>query len=132
MLDLEVYYVQGISNGSLTIAQMAGMSVQADSTTWPLPAQVINVRTKPGSKVGSVYLIWKAVAKRKGYMVERLIELPDEHGGKKTFWQTAYTGGKISCTIEGLVSRALYVFRVTAFNTKGNGPSSPEVQGSAA
>jgi len=130
-LDLQVLYVQRISGGDATIAAMAGMSVKSEPKKWPLPEKVLGLRVSAGEFVGSVYLLWKRPAYKRGYRVEMEVEEKNEKGETTTRWDTVYVGGKYSVTLKNLESGRLYTFRVLAYNTKGDGPVSDAVKGRA-
>ena len=127
MMDLQVLYVQTISQGNEVLAEKAGMEVKSDGKPWPVPLQPQGFVAKPGKFDGSVYMRCKGTLYKKMYVFQMFV---DEEGGKGE-WIDIRTQGSNIYLHEGLERGRIYRFRVYATNSAGEGPVSEEATSAA-
>jgi hypothetical protein len=117
-------YVEVASNGNPDIIATSGLPLRRPPTPvgqlpWPQ-----NLRVEVAQVNGSLIIRWMSVSGAKGYMLQCAEVVPNEPRN----WQLAYTGGKFSTQLSGLVSGKTYEFRVAAFGgTTGQSDWSPVV-----
>jgi hypothetical protein len=117
-------YVEMASNGNPDIIATSGLPLRRPPTPvgqlpWPQ-----NLRVEVAQVNGEVVVRWLSVGSARGYMLQCAEVVPNEPRN----WHLAYTGGKFSTILTGLVPGKTYEFRVAALGgTNGQSAWSPVV-----
>ncbi|HMQ79703.1 MAG TPA: fibronectin type III domain-containing protein [Ignavibacteria bacterium] len=74
-----------------------------------------NLKAIDGELNGEIILVWDAVSKAAGYIVEL------NAGGEKNEWEQVDYVINPKCTISGLNTSATYLFRVSAVESNSGG-----------
>jgi hypothetical protein len=126
IMDKEVYYVQGITQGDPYTTSLAGMDTQEVGSRWPVPEQPQGFKARPGEFAGSVYMKCNGTKYKKQYVFEMLVE-----GEKESEWKPIATQGRNIYLHKGLERGKIYRFRVYAINSKGPGAVSLAAESAA-
>lgn len=121
-LAREVEYVQAASGGELAMILSANLHVEEETSLWPFGSagDVEDLSASAGDEPGEIDLAWDPVARAKGYEVEIAYDFTGEGP-----WEQSGATTKSKITIEKLIPRTRYWFRVRAVNERGAGDWSP-------
>lgn len=123
-LAREVVYVQKVSDGDTAKILSAGLHVEEGLRLWPFgaPGDVEVLLASAGDQRGEIDLSWDPIPDASGYEIEMTSDLCGNGP-----WEQAGATVKSAITIEHLVSRGHFWFRVRAINDRGAGDWSPPV-----
>ena len=123
-MQREVAYVQAASEGDLAKILSASLHVEEETHLWPFrgAGDVTELNARVGDEPGEIDLAWDRVQGAAGYEVEMTSDFSGEEE-----WEQVCATTKSKFTVERLVSRTRYCFRVRALNEGGAGEWSPQV-----